>query len=302
MDYSNLNQSNKNHVNGVLAKHMDSYIRTHKVWTPEQMYEDLIEKLKETHNSGWYGRKQSINGEWVFTYKESELWMVSDYAKSFILDRFNKKYIKNQKLAKKNSPLIERARFGLKWDSNKFYDINYGLKNGYNFQKTELVENNSLTPWSIEHVENELLSKYNRSLIDILKELSESPIEIKFYEEWIKRYYNNKNNPALIPEFCGTRKMFYCYKNGDEYTLKHSFEYQPVNVRFDFAIVNFKKQTMLLLELDGHDYHKTKKQRINDSIKRTIATNNGWQMNVITGTQISNDITSVFDSIKNFIE
>ncbi len=43
---------------------------------------------------------------------------------------------------------------------------------------------------------------------------------------------------------------------------------------------------MLLIELDGHDYHKTKGQRINDFIKRTLATNNGWQMNIIIGTQI----------------
>ena len=35
------------------------------------------------------------------------------------------------------------------------------------------------------------------------------------------------------------------------------------------------KQKMLFLELDGHDYHKTKDQRINDSIKKAIATNEG---------------------------
>lgn len=59
---------------------------------------------------------------------------------------------------------------------------------------------------------------------------------------------------------------------------------------------------MLLIELDGHDYHKTKDQRINDSIKRIIATNNGWQMNVITGSQIHRDIDEVFNSMKEFFE
>lgn len=47
---------------------------------------------------------------------------------------------------------------------------------------------------------------------------------------------------------------------------------------------------MLFLELDGNDYHKTKDQRINDSIKRTIATNEVWRTNVITGTQIYQNV------------
>lgn len=127
----------------------------------------------------------------------------------------------------------------MKWDDDYFFDINYGLKEGFNFEKMDIVETNYLIPWSIEHVEYELQQKYSKTLINVIENLSKSPIEIKFYKEWFKRYYKNNKNSALIPEFCGTRHMFYCYKNGNEYTLKHSFDYKPINVRFDFAVINF---------------------------------------------------------------
>ena len=67
-----------------------------------------------------------------------------------------------------------------------------------------------------------------------------------------------------------------------------------------FSVINYRKQKMLLIELDGHDYHKTKDQRINDSIKRSIATKNGWQLNVITGTQIHQNIDGVFDMMEDY--
>lgn len=300
MKFQDLDKNQQNHIYGVLAKYMDSYIRHILVWTPEQMYCDLMDELRGQHKKGWYGAKYLINGKWTFKFKEGQLWMVSESAKSFIIARFNNKYEKNNKLARKKSPLIDRARFGLRWNSNMFYDINYGLKDEYNFEKMDIVEDNDLIPWSIKHIETELQQKYSKSLLDILKNLSSSPIEIEFYEGWLNRYYSDNNNPGLMPEFCGTRKMFYCYKNGEEYTLKYDSDYDAINVRFDFAVVNFSKQKMLLIELDGHDFHKIKKQRINDSIKRTIATNNGWQMNVITGSQIARDIDIVFQSMDEY--
>lgn len=78
--------------------------------------------------------------------------------------KFATKYVKNNKLARKDSPLVERARFGLKWDEQLFYDINWGLKNGYDFEKTDIVENNDMIPWSILHVEYELMTKYGKIL------------------------------------------------------------------------------------------------------------------------------------------
>jgi hypothetical protein len=211
MKFNELEKKQQNHVNGVLAKYMDQYIREHLVWTPEQMYCDLVTELKKEHSKGWYGNKFYINGEGVFIFKEGNLWMVTDDAKDFIIDRFNKKYEKNKKLARKKSPLIDRARFGLQWDKGLFYDINYGLKDEYNLEKMDIVESCNLIPWSIEHVEFELNNKYSTSLENILLNLSRSPIEVKFYKEWMKYFFSDKSSPALIPEFCGDRHLYYCF-------------------------------------------------------------------------------------------
>lgn len=301
MKYSELDSLQKQHVNGVLSQFMDNYIRTHLIWTPEQMYEALYEMVDQQHKEGCYGLRSYKNGKWEEPYVVGSKWITSPDAKSYIIGKFETKYQKNKKLARKDSPLIERARFGLKFNAELFYDINYGLQNGHCFQKTENVENSVVLPWSIDHVERELSSKYNTNLRLVLEHLSTSPIEIMFFEHWFQRYYGNKNNPAIIPEFCGDRQMYYCFKDlDDRYTLEYDKDYQPVNVRFDFAVVNFSRQKMLLIELDGHDYHKTKDQRLNDSVKRAIATRNGWQLNVITGTQIHNDIDAVFNMMDDY--
>ena len=145
------------------------------------------------------------------------------------------------------------------------------------------------------------MSKYGKNIKTVLLELSKSPIEKMFYEEWFSLYYNDNRNPALIPEFCGTRRLFYCCRDvNGRYSFEQSKNCVAVNVRYDFAVINYNKQKMLFLELDGHDYHKTKDQRINDSIKRTIATNVGWQMNVITGTQIYQNVHGVFNSMEDY--
>lgn len=301
MRYEELDNKQKMHVNGVLSKFMDNYIRNNLIWTPEQIYVALCKEIDVQHRSGRYGCKKLLDGEWVYPYYEGNSWITTSEAKDYIMKKFEEKYNKNKKLARKESPLVERVRFGLKWNEQKFYDINWGLKHGHNFEKTYTVENNDMIPWSIEHVENELMTKYNENLETVLLKLSDSYIEKEFYKTWYSLYYNEKRNPAIIPEFCGTREMFHCYKDKNRrYSLKESEDCSEVNVRYDFAIINYKKQKMLFLELDGHDYHKTKDQRINDSIKRTIATREGWQMNVVTGTQISQDILGVFEAMEEY--
>ena len=301
MRYEELGKEQKMHVNGVLSRFMDNYIRNNLIWTPEQMYAALYKEIDFQHKNGWYGGKQKVNGEWIFLYYEGNTWITTSEAKEFIIQKFQTKYVKNNKLARKDSPLVERARFGLKWDDQLFYDINWGLKNGFDFEKTDIVENNDMIPWSIAHVENELMTKYGKNIRTVLLELCNSPIEKMFYNEWLSLYYNDNRNPALIPEFCGTRKLFYCYRDvNGRYSFERSEKCVVVNVRYDFAVINYNRQKMLLLELDGHDYHKTKDQRINDSIKRTIATSEGWQMNVITGTQIYQNVHEVFNYMNNY--
>jgi hypothetical protein len=310
MEFNDFDQESKWYINGVVAKFMDSYIRDHLIWTPEQMYLSFIEYKKEMHENGWYGYKTRVDGEYIFPRKDAELWMVSEEAESFLMERFTKKYHKNNKLARKKGPMVDRIRFGLNWDNE--YDINYGLYPGTsNYRKTEIVEGESIIPWTIEHVENELMTNYNKSLKEVFEELSNSYIEKEFYKFWLENYYEDKLNPALIPEISGTRRKFYAEKCNEKYYFKISdipekerwnYDVKSTNLRFDFAIINWYKQRMILIELDGHDYHKTVGQRSKDAVKRGLATQQGFQMSVFTGSQINSNIQACFDSIQDFLE
>lgn len=311
MNYADFNQQQKWYINGVLGKYMDSYVRNHLIWTPEQMYHDFLAYLDEAHSKGWYGKRSRIDGKYVFINETEEKWMASEDAKEHIMTSFRKKYEKNSKLARRKGPMIDRVRFGKSWDDDESYDINFGLYKGtHNYMNTEIVEGETLIPWTIAHV-NEQLKGYDTNLPEVLEQLSKSPIEIKFYKYWLDKYYDeNSDLPAIIPEVRGTRNNFYCYKCNDSYYLKTKDiprsereidTYRSVNIRFDFMIVNWYKQKMLFVELDGHDYHKTVGQRSKDAIKRTIATNSGFQLNVITGHQITRNIEACFDSLDAFL-
>lgn len=301
MKYEELCSKQKQYVNGVVSKFMDTYIRNHFVWTPEQMYLELYKEIKKRIKEEEKRNIEFVDDEFRISDLKYDLWIVSYDAKEYIMEKYKKKYNQNNKLARKDSPLVERARFGIDWGKN-YYDINWGLKNNnFDYEKANIVENNDMIPWSIEHVEYELMKKYNKNLENVLSELSTSYIEKKFYEKWLSMYYNEKKNPALIPEFCGTRQRYWCYKdNKDLYFLNSGKDRMWVNVRYDFAVINYSKQKKLLIELDGYQYHMSKIQQNHDSIKRSIATNNGWQMNVITGIQIKDDIYEVFDSMDDF--
>jgi len=161
------------------------------------------------------------------------------------------------------------------------------------------MEGVNTIPWSIKHVEEELRIMYNKDLITVLRELSKSPIEEMFYKQWIEKFYDNKNNPAIIPELCGTRRMFYCYKDQQGYySFNESTNSKLVNFRFDFSIINTNKQKMLLIELDGNQ-HKTNQQRNNDSIKRAIVEESGWHVIMFTGAQIMSQMESIFEQLSD---
>jgi hypothetical protein len=311
MEYQDFSQEQKWYINGVLGKYMDTYVRDHLIWTAEQMFHDFIDYLSSFHKKGWYGKRYYKNGVHSFPNKEEELWMVSKDAEEYILSRFQKKYEKNFKLARKKGPLIDRVRLGYRWNDDNFFDINYGLyKGSHNYKRTDIVEGESLIPWTIEHVNSELAG-YNTDLKNILDSLSTSPIEKMFYEHWIENYYKkDKSLPAIIPEVCGTRSFFWTEQCNGHYYIKQSdipekerriFKTKSVNIRFDFLILNWYKQKMLFVELDGHEYHKTVEQRSKDAIKRAIATKYGFQLNVITGTQINRNLKACFDSINEFL-
>ena len=56
-----------------------------------------------------------------------------------------------------------------------------------------------------------------------------------------------------------------------------------------------RKKKAAFIELDGHEFHKTKPQRVVDSIKRNHAAKIGLPVIVFTGTKLTENIEACFD-------
>lgn len=308
VEYASLDKRSKNYLNGKIAQFMDAYIRQHKVWTPDQMLDALVEMM-QGNITGAHFNSEFVGGVEVWNSEISDRWLLSDHGQELALERMQKKYEKDKPVAKANSPIVQRVRFGLGWDDSKFFDISFGLKGGFNFVETEELKKYPYKPWVVSHVEQQLNNLYDMSLADVLALLSTSPIEKAFYEYWLNKYYTD-NSPALIPEVCGFRAKFWYLEYKDCVYASHQ-DLPPVddprnvkskNFRFDFFVSNTKKNKAILIELDGHEHHKTKPQRIIDSIKRNEAAALGIPVVVFTGTQIYADIAACFASIDEILK
>lgn len=115
----------------------------------------------------------------------------------------------------------------------------------------------------------------------------------------------------MIPEICGFRAKFWYYECKGYVYASHKelpvvddpSDIKPKNFRFDFFVSNTKKKKKaVLIELDGHEHHKTKAQRIIDSIKRNEAASLGIPVVVFTGTQLHADIEACFASIDDILK
>ena len=290
---------------------MDAYIRQHKVWTPKQMHESFFEKVQEEVDSNSFTYEQR-DSEITWTSEPAIRWLNTENGQKLAMDRFTKKYEKDKPVADRKSPLVERVRFGLNWDNTKYGDINFGLKGGYNFIGVKELESLTVLPWTIEHVNNELESKYEKDLLYYLNNLSTSYLEKIFAEHWVKEFYDDESNPALIPEVCGLRAKFYYYEiNGGIYStiqeipINYFENYNDTkvkNFRYDFLIANFKRQKIAFIELDGFEYHKTRDAQTIDSIKRNTASSKGISLLTFTSKRINEDIEAVFLEIKEFLK
>jgi len=88
------------------------------------------------------------------------------------------------------------------------------------------------------------------------------------------------------------------YFNYNTYTL-HSIEPQYVigQYRVDFAFPDKK----VVVEVDGHDYHKTKKQRTKDAKKDRFLMSEGWKVLRFTGSEIFKDVSKCHDEIEDHL-
>lgn len=99
-------------------------------------------------------------------------------------------------------------------------------------------------------------------------EILESPIEEMFWNEALTRIY------GIVPQY----------------------EIGPYRV--DFAIPDKK----VAIELDGHDYHKTKEQRTNDAQRERYLELEGWRVIRFTGTEVYKDAIACVEQANELIE
>jgi len=124
MEFADLDQKDKRYTNGKIAQFMDAYIRQNKVWTPEQMLESFIENQEEQIKKGYFNKDYDGEKE-IWNSEFADRWLLTTDGKSFALARMTKKYDKDKPIAKANSPIVERVRFGHYWDNTNYYDISY---------------------------------------------------------------------------------------------------------------------------------------------------------------------------------
>ena len=86
VDYTDLSLKNKNYLNGKVSQFIDAYIRQHKVWTPEQILEELERRCQEDVDRGFF-RRRIIRGIEDWNSEEADHWLLSKDGQGFALNR-----------------------------------------------------------------------------------------------------------------------------------------------------------------------------------------------------------------------
>ncbi|UTT86839.1 endonuclease domain-containing protein [Vibrio pelagius] len=103
-------------------------------------------------------------------------------------------------------------------------------------------------------------------------------------------------DPSLIQEFSKgifdspLEEMFYKLAQLDLHLYP---QYRVGKYRLDFALV----EQRIAIELDGHEYHKTKYQRTHDAKRDRWLYGQGWSVLRFTGTEIYKDLTGCINEI-----
>lgn len=75
-------------------------------------------------------------------------------------------------------------------------------------------------------------------------------------------------------------------------------QYEVGNYRVDFAVLDKN----IAIEIDGHDYHKTKEQRTNDAERERNLELLGWKVIRFTGSEIFKDTEGCVNQANKLIE
>lgn len=78
---------------------------------------------------------------------------------------------------------------------------------------------------------------------------------------------------------------------------QHEINANGHRYRADFAIPELK----IVIELDGHEFHKTKEQRTHDAKRERDLQTEGWKVIRFTGTEITNDVRGCAQEVYAFI-
>jgi very-short-patch-repair endonuclease len=74
-------------------------------------------------------------------------------------------------------------------------------------------------------------------------------------------------------------------------------QYEVDKYRLDFAL----PQQKVAIELDGHEYHKTKEQRTKDAQRERYLQKHGWQVIRFTGSEIYRDVNRCVQDVLDII-
>ncbi len=110
-----------------------------------------------------------------------------------------------------------------------------------------------------------------------LSHLCESPIEVMFYDACAASDF----------EFPEEKSLFS--------TLRPQYKIGPF--RADFAVVEHR----IVIELDGHEYHKTKEQRTSDADRERMIDKVGWKVIRFTGSEIWKNARECVDDVETAI-
>jgi hypothetical protein len=301
-------ETEERYIKGKLSQFLDVQIRNKLVWSPEQMYHDFVEKISNNIKNKKFVYHYDKNYEPIWCSEKIDKWLISTNAKKKIFGQIQRKYSKDEKVALSKNPIFEQIRFGFK-KLNNVCEITYGRKNGKGKLKLKDFENIAFVPWTINHLEKELKNIYSTNLKVCLETFSTSHLEKLFYKYWLNNYYSNKNNPGLIPEFCGTNIWFYYKKDknekiylvNDENYAENYGRIFYVNFRFDFLLINSIRNKAVIIELDGFESHKSPEQQIIDSIKRNVSAEINIPIKIFTRNRITEEIKGCFEEISDYL-